>query len=183
MWKKVGFQFKLADYGCQEREMLHKHTSRLTMYYKGEDPNFTIPSSQSRHHYRVPIRQSLPENLEVEVWIRHEDHWVNTQVIDISAGGICVVIPFDDKVNQYVTKNTYDIYLRLGCDSYYVEGIIVYLSEANFSKKRREYLAKVSSKVHPDDINKRAEEIVQKHYDELNYEAIGIGKRKKWKVS
>jgi hypothetical protein len=150
MYKFLGLEFnknkKLED-------SLHAFLVSLTTYYKNFNSNFFVSESKKRATYRLNIDDPLPEGFKFEVWIQRGSKKIRLQVKDLSAGGVGVTIPFEDK-NNYKQGSFVTILIDVQGMQIVTTATIKHARDSNPSRVMKDRFELLIAQVHPSDIGK-----------------------------
>lgn len=121
MYKRLGLEFEKHDTLVNK---LHTHLIRLASYYRRLDPTFMVEPNDKRKFYRLPIELTLPAEYNIDLWLCTNNKKIKCRIKDISVSGCCLILPFDDKDDLYVTGNNVSILLYIQGLEFQVSAII-----------------------------------------------------------
>lgn len=142
MFHSAAFKFSIQP--KKMGEALHQQLTSITLFHKMTSEHFKISENYRREHYRVPVTQDLPFHLQIKLYVKGEDglYWA-CNVMDISAGGLAAILPFENKGHLFKAYTMHDAVLEFGGNRYKCSLYTVRSCRIDLSIKARKFMQKL----------------------------------------
>lgn len=149
MYHSAAFKFSIQPKKMEEA--LYQQLTAITLFHRMTREHFKIGDNYRRAHYRVPVTQDLPFHLQIKLFVKGEDDlYHGCNVMDISAGGLLAILPFENKGHLFKTSSMHDAVLEFGGQRYKCSLYTVRSSRIDLSLAARKFMQKLGKIKAPD---------------------------------